>query len=134
MEMWRTATIGGQWLLAGAYFVRAGQKATALPEKVATHFGLNGAPDGWGTKKLFLRLTIAIVAANAIFGTVLLAAVRQLGWYAGAIEFIATFALVATCWQAIDYNVNGKKLRVGTVVWPVVAIVGLTVYQLSMKH
>jgi len=134
MEKWRMAMMAGQWVVTLGYLFRANRVAPQLPEKMATHFGFNGEPDGWGSKRMFLWVTTVIVIVNSVISTVLLAALRQLGWMAGAVELIATLTLVAVCWQAMDFNVSGKRLKAGTIIWPVVAILGLTFYQLSRLH
>jgi len=66
------------WLAFAAY---VWWSSAQLPERVATHFGANGAPNGWQTHEGYLRfmLTFGTVIPAFVLGT--FALIRQLkGW------------------------------------------------------
>jgi len=66
------------WLAFAAY---VWWSSAQLPERVATHFGANGTPNGWQTQAGYLRFTLIFgtVVPGFVLGTFML--IRQLnGW------------------------------------------------------
>jgi serine/threonine-protein kinase len=76
--LWPFALLAGAWLAFAIYvWLSAGQ----LPERVATHFGANGMPNGWQTHTGYLEFTLLFGAGVPAFilGTFVLIR-RMNGW------------------------------------------------------
>ncbi|MDE2489499.1 MAG: DUF1648 domain-containing protein [Elusimicrobia bacterium] len=60
---------------AAACLLQAWRSYPLLPDRVASHFGLSGAPDGWMPKRAFVGFEVGVVL---LLGAALLAASRSL--------------------------------------------------------
>ncbi len=54
-------------LLLSGYLALVYGSAALLPERVATHFGLNGEPDGWMSQSAYLNFIAAMGVALPLF-------------------------------------------------------------------
>ncbi|MDR3406149.1 MAG: DUF1648 domain-containing protein [Chthoniobacter sp.] len=76
--LWPWALLALAWLAFAAYvWLSAGR----LPEQVATHFGANGAPNGWQTHAGYLEFTLLFGGVLPAFVLGTFALIRRLnGW------------------------------------------------------
>jgi uncharacterized membrane protein len=66
------------WLAFAAYVWRTSGR---LPERVATHFGEDGEPNGWETQSVYLRFTLIFGAVVPAFITGTFLIIREFnGW------------------------------------------------------
>ncbi|MEI9897378.1 MAG: DUF1648 domain-containing protein [Chthoniobacter sp.] len=71
--LWPWALLALAWLAFAAYvWLSAGR----LPERVATHFGLNGEPNGWETHADYVRSTLVFGSVVPAFIVALFVAMR----------------------------------------------------------
>jgi len=64
------------WALFAGY---VWQTAAQLPERVATHFGANGAPNGWMTRDGHVRFTVLTGIGSSAFIVAVFAFIRWIG-------------------------------------------------------
>lgn len=64
------------WAVFAAY---VWQSAAQLPERVATHFGLDGAPNGWMTRTDHVRFTVIMGIGSSAFVLAVFAFIRWCG-------------------------------------------------------
>jgi uncharacterized membrane protein len=67
------------WVLFAGY---VWQTSADLPERVATHFGANGAPNGWMTRAGHVRFTVLMGIGSSAF---VVAVFALIGWMGDAV-------------------------------------------------
>jgi len=97
-----------------------------LPDRVAVHFGIDGQPNSWASKYT-LGIIVGLVAVGFM---VSLAILNQFTKAPGPLMVITITSVVATTalWQAIDFNISGKPLRIGIILVPLVLLLALSFF------
>jgi len=112
-----------------------------LPARMATHFGVNGQPNGWMTRETAFVFGIGITAfILAVFTIIALVANRQaagekVSWVLLAFAYTVVGCIVYANDSVIEYNLSGKPVEIGPMllIVPVVLIVLTAVFILSRR-
>jgi len=101
-----------------------------LPNEVACHFGLSGEPNGWMSREGFGAVT---VAACVVMGLVY-SPVLGHGYEKVSATFLfgldmALLIVVIGLWQAINFNLNGKRLNLWLMFSPMIVLAGVLLVQ-----
>lgn len=108
-----------------------------LPDRVAVHFGFDGQPNGWAGKTTFIILIVVLAVGLSITSII----VNQYTTEPIAFMGLAITSVIAATafWQAIDFNISGKRLRMSVIFVPVILLLALFSFFLfsaphSLKH
>jgi Protein of unknown function (DUF1648) len=110
------------WIGAAALMAKFISSWNELPERVATHFGLTGEPNGWMNKRPLVAIMI-VVTLLVCGGTIPLMMIDPRK-SAGAIPtvLLSSAAVIGAFWEMIDYNVTGEKFRMLRPLLPVAGV------------
>jgi len=101
-----------------------------LPERMATHFGASGEPNGWMARQDSLTLCLVLTAIIAIVGALVLSRVKQpdfLSWTGlGLLYFVLGTILWGTA-SIIGYNTTGRAVDPAPIVVIAVIAIGLSI-------
>jgi len=99
------------WIGAAALMAKFTSSWNELPERVATHFGLSGEPNGWMNKRPLVAIMIVVTLAIC-GGTIPLMTIEPRK-SAGALctVLLTSTAVIGAFWEMINYNVTGQKFR-----------------------
>jgi uncharacterized membrane protein len=87
----------------------------ALPDQVAVHFGLDGAPDRWVSQSTFFAFSLVLLTAMlALFSVRSLRARAGTRLYAVlASQYVLVAVLGLATWQVVRFNRDGVPISVG---------------------
>jgi len=86
----------------------------ALPDQVAVHFGLDGAPDRWVSQGTFVAFSLVLLAAMlALFSARSLRARAGARFYAVlASQYVLVGVIAGAIWQVVRFNRDGEPISV----------------------
>lgn len=99
------------WATSAALVVKLWTAWDQLPERVATHFGIDMRPNGWSSKNALAAIVVVAALGQAALTTLLLLAVGNFPGLIALILTVVSVVLVSAFWQVIRYNVNGTPFQ-----------------------
>ena len=107
------------WIGAAALMAKFVSSWNELPERIATHFGISGEPNGWMNKGPLTAVMIVVVVA--ICGSTIPVVLTPAKQSSGGVFtlLLASAAVVGAFWEMIDYNVSGEKFSILRAMLPV---------------
>jgi hypothetical protein len=109
------------WIGTAALMAKFASSWNEVPERVATHFGISGEPNGWMNKGPLAA--VLVVVAGALCGSTI-PVMSTKGKSDGAIFtlLLSAAAVVGGFWEMIDYNVTGEKFRILRAMLPLIGV------------
>jgi uncharacterized membrane protein len=110
----------------------------ALPDQVAVHFGLDGAPDRWVSQSTFFAFSLVLLT-----GMLTLFSARSLRARAGtrfyallASQYVLVAVIGGAIWQIVRFNRDGERISVGLLLGGVAValVVGVLAGRRGAKH
>jgi Protein of unknown function (DUF1648) len=95
----------------------------SLPDRVAVHFGFDGQPNGWASKTIFIILVVVLAVGLSVTSIVVNQHTSEPMAFMGLT--ITSVIAAAALWQAIDFNISGKPLRMSVIFVPVILLLAL---------
>ena len=116
------------WIGAAALMAKFVSSWSELPERIATHFGISGEPNGWMNKGPLA--VVMIVVALAVCGSTIPIMSIDAGKSDGAIFalLLSAAAVVGAFWEMIDYNVTGEKFSIPRAMLPMAGMGALLLF------
>jgi uncharacterized protein DUF1648 len=122
------------WAALPAIYFQYADAWDRLPARMATHFDLNGRPNGWSPRETSMWFIMGVAAFVVILATVFLARIRKpdaASWGVLAMFYIVLAVLYRASAAVIDYNLSGNFSRMDwamkLLIVAVVAIILLSV-------
>ncbi len=109
------------WIGAAALMAKFVSSWNELPERVATHFGISGEPNGWMNKGP-LAAVMVVVAVALGASTILVMSAAGKSDDAIFTLLLSTAAVVGGFWEMIDYNLTGKKFSILRAMLPLIGV------------
>ena len=103
------------WAAVPAIRFQYSQAWDRLPARMATHFGVNGEPNGWMSREVAMWFMLGIVTFMLLTATVLLLRVRKpdaLAYALLGMFYVIMIVLYRISGAMIDYNVSGRPLNI----------------------
>lgn len=109
------------WIGTAALMAKFVSSWNELPERVATHFGISGEPNGWMNKGPLAA--VMVVVAGVLCGSTIPVMSAE-GKSDGAIFtlLLSAAAVVGGFWEMIDYNVTGEKFSILRAMLPLIGV------------
>ena len=110
------------WIGAAALMAKFVSSWNALPERVATHFGISGEPNGWMNKGPLVAVMIVVVLALCGSTIPVMSIVANKSDGAIFALLMSTAAVVGGFWEMIDYNLTGEKFSIRRAMLPLIGV------------
>lgn len=122
------------WTLTGALLIKLAAAWPRLPDRVATHFGANLQPNGWGSKGALAAMILVAVPGQAALATFVLLRVGGAASPAGLILLVVNVVLVSAMWQTVNYNVDGRRFEPVWMFGPIIVLLATMVLARWLFH
>jgi hypothetical protein len=112
---WWQVCIALLWAAVPAIRFQYSQAWDRLPVRMATHFGVNGQPNGWMSRKVAMWFMLGLVTFMLITATLVLLRVRKPDGLAYALLgmfYAIMIVLYRISGAMIDYNLSGSPLNI----------------------
>ena len=122
------------WAALPAIYFQYADAWNRLPARMATHFDINGNPNGWAPRETSMWFILGVTAFVVLVGTILLARIRKpdaASWGVLAMFYIMLAILYRASAAVIEYSLSGNFLSMAwemkVFIAAVVAIILLSV-------
>lgn len=116
------------WIGAAALMAKFVSSWNELPERIATHFGISGEPNGWMNKGPLAAVMIVVVLVLCGSTIPVMSTDARKSDTAIFALLLSAAAVVGGFWEMIDYNLTGEKFRILRAMLPMTCVGALLLF------
>ncbi|MGA8104005.1 MAG: DUF1648 domain-containing protein [Candidatus Acidiferrales bacterium] len=116
------------WIGAAALMAKFVSSWNELPERIATHFGLSGEPNGWMNKAPLAAVMIVVVLVLCGSTIPVMSTDARKSDTAIFALLLSAAAVVGGFWEMIDYNLSGEKFSILRAMLPMTCVGALLLF------